>query len=175
MKHVTNTVNRKLGLIYRSRNFLNSNILKTLHEFLIIPNLDYCEVVWGYACHKYISKLNKLHNRAGKTILRVNKRFPTDLMPPTCYATVLGSASWGSKTGVGTDLGVSWVLLLRWWGSCLECLSWGLLGVLLGPVANLLPFCDLSLFSILEIDMFVPSFCEFYQLLLNCGDWHFGL
>ena len=37
-------------------------------------------MVWGNACHKYISKLNKLHNRAGKTILRVNKRFPTDLM-----------------------------------------------------------------------------------------------
>ena len=45
-----------------------------------MPNLDYCDVVWGNACHKYISKLNKLHNRAGKTILRVNKRFPTDLM-----------------------------------------------------------------------------------------------
>ena len=24
--------------------------------------------------------------------------------------------------------------------------------------------------------MFVPSFCEFYQILLNkCGNWHFGL
>ena len=21
--------------------------------------------------------------------------------------------------------------------------------------------------------MFVPSFCEFYQILLNCGNWHF--
>ena len=78
LKHITNTVNRKLGLIYRSRNFLNSNILKTVDESFIIPNLDYCDVVWSNACHKYISKLNKLHNRAGKTILRVNKMFPTD-------------------------------------------------------------------------------------------------
>ena len=80
LKHVTNTVNRKLGLIYRSRNFLNSNILKTVYESRIIPNLDYCDVVWGNTCHKYISKLNKLHNRAGKTIPRVNKKFPTDPM-----------------------------------------------------------------------------------------------
>ena len=79
-----------MGLIYRSRYFLNSNTLKTLYESLIIPNLDYCDVVWGNACHKYISKLNKLHNinRAGKTILRVNKRFPTDLMLD-CQAIVL--------------------------------------------------------------------------------------
>ena len=25
----------------------------------------------------------------------------------------------GSKNGVGTDLEVSWGLVLRWWGSCL--------------------------------------------------------
>ena len=49
-------------------------------RLLLSPNLDYCDVVWGNDCHKYISKLNKLLNRAGKTILRVNKRFSTDLM-----------------------------------------------------------------------------------------------
>ena len=43
LKDVTNTVNRKLGLIYRSRNFLNSNILKTLYESL---SLIQTTVMW---------------------------------------------------------------------------------------------------------------------------------
>ena len=56
-----------------------------------------------------------------------------------------------------------------------ECLSCGLLGVLLGPGGQSFCLSVISLFSVLAIDMFAPSLCEFHQILLNCGDWHFGL
>jgi hypothetical protein len=42
--------------------------------------MDYCDVVWGNSCKKFTSKLSKLQNKAGKAILKVNKRFPTSLM-----------------------------------------------------------------------------------------------
>ncbi len=80
INHVFNTSNRKLSIIYRSRHFLGNDILKTLYKSLILPNLDYCDVVWGNAFPTHISRLNKLQNKAGRAILRVNKRFPTDLM-----------------------------------------------------------------------------------------------
>ena len=47
-----------------------------------------------------------------------------------------------------------------------ECFSFGFLGVFLGPRGLIfLPFCDLSLLCVLQIDVFVPSFCEFINTL----------
>jgi len=80
LNHVSSSVNKKVGLIYRTRPFLNEEILKTIYQSLILPNMDYCDIVWGNVCKKFTTKLDKLQNRAGKAILKVNKRFPTSLM-----------------------------------------------------------------------------------------------
>ena len=77
LTHVKNSVNRKIGLLYRTRSFLNGDILNTMYQSLILPSLEYCDVVWGNAANKYLSKLNNLQNKAGKIILNVNRRFPT--------------------------------------------------------------------------------------------------
>ena len=83
-----------------------------------------------------------------------------------------GSASWGLYDWGGYG---SWGIMGFYFAlvgilSVSACLA-----ALRGVLGSWLSFCDLSLFSVLELDMFVPSFCEFYQILLNCGDWHFGL
>ena len=81
----------------------------------------------------------------------------------------------GSKTGVGTDLkGIM--------GFCVggdlvfQCLSCGLLGVFLSPrELNFCPFV-ISLSSLCLADWCVfPFFWWVFLILLNCGDWHFGL
>jgi len=77
LNHVRNSVNKKIGVLYRTRSFLKDDTLNTLYQSLILPSLDYCDVVWGNAVKKHLTKLTKLQNRAGKTILKVNRRFPT--------------------------------------------------------------------------------------------------
>ena len=77
LTHVKNSVNRKIGLLYRTRSFLKRDTLNTMYQSLILPSLEYCDVVWGNAANKYLSKLSNLQNKAGKIILNVNRRFPT--------------------------------------------------------------------------------------------------
>ena len=48
-----------------------------MYHALILPSLEYCNVVWGNAANKHLCKLKMLQNRAGKIILSVNRRFPT--------------------------------------------------------------------------------------------------
>ena len=76
---LTESVNRKIGLLYRTRSFLKGDTLNTIYQSNVLPSLEYCDVVWGNAAKKYL-KLTKLQNRAGKTILNVDRLFPTKSM-----------------------------------------------------------------------------------------------
>ena len=71
---------------------------------------------------------------------------------------------------MGTDLGgiMGFYFALVGILSLRACLA--SLGVFWGPGGPIfLPFLFvISLFAVLEFDMFVPSLCEFYQILLNC-------
>ena len=51
-----------------------------MYQSWVLPTLNYCDVVWGNAANKYMCTLTTLQNRAGKTILKVNRRFPTKSM-----------------------------------------------------------------------------------------------
>lgn len=73
-------VNKRVGLLRRVRNILPQKTLNLLYKTLVIPHFDYCDVVWGNACKKYLSKLDKLQNSAGKTILGLPRRYPTDIL-----------------------------------------------------------------------------------------------
>ena len=76
LTHVRNSVNRKIGLLYRTRSFLKGDTLNTIYQSVVLPSLEYCDVVWGNAAKKYLCKLTKLQNRAGKTILNVDTAIP---------------------------------------------------------------------------------------------------
>ena len=62
-------VNKRVGLLRRVRNVLPQRSLNLLYKSLIVPNFDYCDVVWGNACKTFLSKLDKLQNAAGKSFL----------------------------------------------------------------------------------------------------------
>ena len=54
--------------------------LNLLFKSLILPHFDYCDVVWGNAGTSHLSRLDKLQNTAGKVILGLPRRFPTDVL-----------------------------------------------------------------------------------------------
>ena len=49
LTHVRNSVNRKIGLLYRTRSFLKGDTLNTIYQSVVLPSLEYCDVVWGNA------------------------------------------------------------------------------------------------------------------------------
>ena len=73
-------VNKRVGLLRRVRNVLPQRTLNLLYKSLIVPHFDYCDVLWGNACKTFLSKLDRLQNAAGKIILGLPRRYPTELL-----------------------------------------------------------------------------------------------
>ena len=73
-------VNKRIGLLRRVRNVLPTKTLKMLYKSLIIHDFDYCDVVWGNAGNTLLSRLDVLQKTAGKVILGLPRRFPTDVL-----------------------------------------------------------------------------------------------
>ena len=72
-------INQRIGLLRRVR-ILPKATLNLLFKSLILPHFDYCDVVWGNTGTSHLSRLNKLQNTAGKVILGLPRRFPTDVL-----------------------------------------------------------------------------------------------
>ena len=77
---LVSTVNKRIGLLRRVRNVLPKHTLNLLYKSLVVPHFDYCDVVWGNACKTYLLRLDKLQNAAGKIILGLPRRYPTELL-----------------------------------------------------------------------------------------------
>lgn len=74
------TINKRIGLLRRTRNILPQTTLILLYKSLIVPHFDYCDVVWGNACKTDLNKLDKLQKAAGKIILGLPRRYPTNIL-----------------------------------------------------------------------------------------------
>lgn len=77
---LTSTVSKRNGLLRRLRNTLPQKTLILLYKSLTVPHFDYCDVVWGNATKKYLNRLDTLQNTAGKIILGLPRRYPTDAL-----------------------------------------------------------------------------------------------
>ncbi len=64
---------KKLGILRRSRNFLDKNTSVLLYKSLVLPHFDYCDIV--YSCTSE-GNLQKLQNSACRTMLLADKRTP---------------------------------------------------------------------------------------------------
>ncbi len=73
-------VNNRIGLLRRVRNVLPTKTLVMLYTSLIILHFDYCDAVWGNAGNTLLSKFDVLQKTAGKVILGLPRRFPTDVL-----------------------------------------------------------------------------------------------
>jgi hypothetical protein len=69
--HISSSVSKYIGLFYRIRNYLSQESLIILYKSLILPRIDYCDVVWGN-CNKILQdRIERLQIRTARAILRV--------------------------------------------------------------------------------------------------------
>jgi len=74
IEKLTNAVSARIGVLRRLVPVLPQDTLAMLFNCLILPKVDYCDVVWGN-CGKGLSdKLQKLQNRAVRIILGLSYR-----------------------------------------------------------------------------------------------------
>ena len=76
ISHLCNKLNSSIFLLSRTRYFLNFQTALLLYNSLFLPHVDYCITVWG-SRPSHISKIQKLQNRALRTILQVPYTTPT--------------------------------------------------------------------------------------------------
>ena len=81
-KLVTN-VNKRLGVLRRVRSVLPQRTLNMLYKTMLLPHFDYCDTVWGSSSKLCLTKQDTLQNTAGKLILSLSRRFPTDILLST--------------------------------------------------------------------------------------------
>jgi hypothetical protein len=70
---ISKKVNKRLGLLLRIRKNITKDTALMLYKSLILPHLEYCDVVWDTCSNQLKDSLQKLQNRACKIILKRNR------------------------------------------------------------------------------------------------------
>ena len=73
---------RSIGVLYKSKPFVNLKILKTLHYSLIYPHLIYAIEVWGLADTNYMNRIIMLQKRIVRMMSYLDKGQPHFAFPP---------------------------------------------------------------------------------------------
>ena len=71
VNHLCEKVGRMISFLGRIRQFVNRRILNQIYRSVILPHLDYADIVWHSSYEKYSCQLQKLQNRAGRIILKL--------------------------------------------------------------------------------------------------------
>ena len=58
----------KLGVLRRMRNFLTISAAERIYKTMILPTLDYCDIVWQGCGQGNCDSLERLQRRAAKQI-----------------------------------------------------------------------------------------------------------
>ena len=64
----------KIGVIKKVRNCLDNKLALTLYKSLVLPHIDYCDVVYVSATKESLSKLQLVQNKACQVILQSGPR-----------------------------------------------------------------------------------------------------
>ena len=68
IEYISTKINRNIGILKRTQNFLPKSSLITLYKTLIEPYFRYCNIVWGQCNETLKDKLQSLQNKAVRTI-----------------------------------------------------------------------------------------------------------
>ena len=80
-KHIAeieNKIAKSIGIIYRLSSFVPQNILRILYCSLILPYLNYCNLVWSNTYPSHLNKLLVLQKKAVRIISGAPPRTHTD-------------------------------------------------------------------------------------------------
>ena len=68
IEYISNKISSAIGGLRQVRPFIPHKTALTIYNSLIQPLFDYCDVVWGNLSLTLAERLQKLHNRAARTI-----------------------------------------------------------------------------------------------------------
>ena len=71
---------KKLGVLYKSKDFLNQSTKILLYKSLIVPHLDYCDIVYMHSTETNLNKLQLIQNVACRIILGADINTSIDRM-----------------------------------------------------------------------------------------------
>jgi len=66
--YVSTTISTSIGILYRSKYFLDQNTRMLLYNSLVLPHLNYCAIIWAHTFSTYMEKIEILQKRAVRTI-----------------------------------------------------------------------------------------------------------
>ena len=78
IQHVKNKIAKQCGILYLTRDFLNTKSLINIYYSLIYSNLLYCHTIWGAASKEALHPLTVMQKRVIRTIARLRKREHTN-------------------------------------------------------------------------------------------------
>ena len=69
-----------IGILRRSKGFLDKDTLKTIYSAFVLPHFDYCALVWHNCSKAFQNKLQKLQNKAGRIITGDGYEIASDIV-----------------------------------------------------------------------------------------------
>ena len=76
--HLTLVISRNIGIMNRSKLFLDKQSLLLLYNSLVLPYINYCCLVWGFTFPTYLHKIELLQKRAVRIIDNQHRLAHTD-------------------------------------------------------------------------------------------------
>ena len=73
IKYTENKIAKNLGLLYKTRPFLEKNVLLALYYSYIQTYIIYARIAWGSTCRTNLKKINSKQKRAIRVIFNKNK------------------------------------------------------------------------------------------------------
>ena len=74
IEYVVNKSTKKLGILRKSREFLPRKTSILLYKSLVLPHIDYCDLIYMTANESQLHRLQLIQNVASRIILKANNR-----------------------------------------------------------------------------------------------------
>ena len=68
IKDISLKLNKLNGILYLTRQYFNSDILRQMYITLVYPHLTYCNILWGYGYSSHLKPLTLAQKRVIRTI-----------------------------------------------------------------------------------------------------------
>ena len=80
IEYVNNKVNKCIGIFYRLKHAFTKKWLVSLYNALVLPQLNYCNIIWASVCPSVLNRLYITQKRALKLVMKLPKRTPTEYL-----------------------------------------------------------------------------------------------
>ena len=67
-------ISQRIGIISRASRYVTPGIANTLYKALVLPIIHYGDVIWSKGNQGNLKRIQRMQNRAGRTILKCHRR-----------------------------------------------------------------------------------------------------